>query len=159
MLCQFQVYSKVNQLWWWSSRYVVPDSFETPWRVAQQAPVSMGLPRQEHWSGLPFPPPGDLPDPGTKLVSPGLQADSLPLSYQGNTHTYIHSFSRFSSYIGFYRVLSRVPCAIQQVLIICLSYIQQYVYINPNFPICISPHPLVTISLFSTSVTLLLFCK
>ena len=42
---------------------VVFDS-ATPWSVALQAPLSMGFPRQEHWSGLPFPPPGDLPDPG-----------------------------------------------------------------------------------------------
>ena len=39
----------------------------TPWIVAHQAPVSMGFPRQEYWSGLPFPPPGTLPDPGIKL--------------------------------------------------------------------------------------------
>ena len=38
----------------------------------------MGFSRQEYWSGLPFPPPGDLPDPGIKLRSPALQADSLP---------------------------------------------------------------------------------
>ena len=36
--------------------------FMTPWTVAHQAPLSMGFPRQEYWSGLPFPPPGDLPD-------------------------------------------------------------------------------------------------
>ena len=44
-----------------------------PWTVAHQAPLSMGFPRQEYWSGLPFPPPGDLPDPGIKLVSPALE--------------------------------------------------------------------------------------
>ena len=46
------------------SRSVVPDSFVTPWTVACQAPLSMGFPRVEYWSGLPFPPPGDLPNPG-----------------------------------------------------------------------------------------------
>ena len=50
----------------------------TPWTVACQAPLSMELSRQEYWSGLPFPPPGDLPDPGIKPGSPALQADSLP---------------------------------------------------------------------------------
>ena len=50
--------------------------FETPWTVAHQAPLPMGFPRQEYWSGLPFPSPGDLPDPGIKPVSPALQADS-----------------------------------------------------------------------------------
>ena len=42
---------------------VVSNSFATPWTVARQAPLSMEFPRQEYWSGLPFPPPGDLPDP------------------------------------------------------------------------------------------------
>ena len=58
--------------------------FATPWTVAYQIPLSMGFPRQEYWSGLPFPPPGDLPNPGIK--NPHLlhwQADSLPLSHLG----------------------------------------------------------------------------
>ena len=48
------------------SHSIVSDSFVTPWTVAHQAPLSMGFPRQEYWSGLPFPSPGDLPDPGIK---------------------------------------------------------------------------------------------
>ena len=55
----------------------------TLWTVACQAPLSMGFPRQEYWSGLPFPSPGDLPDPGMEPRSPALQADSLPLSPLG----------------------------------------------------------------------------
>ena len=47
-----------------------------PWTVARQAPLSMEFPRQEYWNGLPFPSPGDLPDPGIKLGSSSLQADS-----------------------------------------------------------------------------------
>ena len=49
-------------------------------------PVSSarGFPRREYWSELPFPSPGDLPDPGIKLVSPAWQADSLPLSQVGS---------------------------------------------------------------------------
>ena len=58
--------------------------FVTPWTVAHQAPLSMGFPRQEYWSGLPCPPPGDLPDPGIKPKSPALQAGSLPLSHRGS---------------------------------------------------------------------------
>ena len=46
--------------------------FVTPWTVACQAPLSMGFPREKYWSGLPFPSPGDLPDPGTKPTSPSL---------------------------------------------------------------------------------------
>ena len=52
--------------------------------VARQASLSMGFFRQECWNGLPFPPPGDLPDPGIEPVSPALQADSLPLSHRGD---------------------------------------------------------------------------
>ena len=56
----------------------------TPWTVAHQAPLSMGFSRQEHWSGLPCPPPGNLPNPWTEPASPILQADSLLLSYLGS---------------------------------------------------------------------------
>ena len=45
-------------------------TFATPWTVVCQDPSSMGFPRQEHWSGLPFPPPGDLPKPRNKSSSP-----------------------------------------------------------------------------------------
>ena len=50
----------------------------TPWTVAHLAPLSMGFARQEYWSGLPFPSPGDLPDPGIKPESSASQADALP---------------------------------------------------------------------------------
>ena len=49
----------------------------TPWNVAYQASLSMVFSRQEYWSGLPFPSPGDLPDPGIKPGSPALEADAL----------------------------------------------------------------------------------
>ena len=52
---------------------VVSDSFETLWTVAHQAPLSMGFSRQEYWNGLPFPSPGDLPDPGIEPTSPCLR--------------------------------------------------------------------------------------
>ena len=55
---------------------VVSDSANL-WTVASQAPLSMGFPSQEYWSGLLFPPPRDLPDPGIEPTSPALQADSL----------------------------------------------------------------------------------
>ena len=57
--------------------------FVTPWTVAHQAPPSMGFSRQEYWSGLPFPSPGDLPNPGIEAGSPALQTDSLPTELQG----------------------------------------------------------------------------
>ena len=55
------------------SSSVVSDSFATPWTVAHQAPLSMGYSRQEYWSGLPLPSPGDLADPGIEHTSPALQ--------------------------------------------------------------------------------------
>ena len=62
--------------------------FATPWTVACQAPPSIGFSRQECWSGLPFPSPGDLPDPGIEPGSPALQADTLPseknINHYGN---------------------------------------------------------------------------
>ena len=51
--------------------------FATPWTVAFQAPLSMGFSRQEYWSGLPFPSPGDLPDPGFEPRSPALLEDAI----------------------------------------------------------------------------------
>ena len=51
---------------------VMSNSLANPWTVAYQSPLSMGSPRQEYWSGLPFPPPGDLPDPRIKFTSPPL---------------------------------------------------------------------------------------
>ena len=58
--------------------------FATPWTIAYQAPPSMGFSRQECWSGLPFPSPGDLPNPAIEAGSPALQADGLPSEHQGS---------------------------------------------------------------------------
>ena len=52
--------------------------FATPWAIAHQAPLSMEFSRQEFWSGLPFPSPGDLPSSGTDPGSPALRTDALP---------------------------------------------------------------------------------
>ena len=57
--------------------------FGTLWTIACETPLSMGFPSQEYCSGLPFPSPGDLPNPGIKPVSPALQADSLPTEPPG----------------------------------------------------------------------------
>ena len=65
--CFFAKWSEVKLL----SRVRCP-TFATPWTVAYQAPPSMGFSRQEYWSGLPFPSPGDLPDPGIEPRSPAL---------------------------------------------------------------------------------------
>ena len=68
------------------SHSVLSDS-ATAWTVAHQAPLSMVFSRQEHWSGLPFPTPGDLPNSGIQPKSPASlhwQADSLPLCHLGS---------------------------------------------------------------------------
>ena len=63
--------------------------FATTWTVAHQAPLSTGFSRPEYWSGLPFPSPGVLPDPGIEIRSPALQTDSLPLSHWGSHFIYL----------------------------------------------------------------------
>ena len=65
------------------------DSFETTWTVACLAPLSMGFPRQEYWSSLPFPPPGDLPNPGIEPVSSALAVRVFPLCHQGSSYLLI----------------------------------------------------------------------
>ena len=58
--------------------------FETPWTIVCKAPLSVEFSRQEYWSGLPFPSPGDLPHPGIEPKSPTLRADALPSEPPGN---------------------------------------------------------------------------
>ena len=69
--------------WCVFSCLVLSDSLVTPWTVALQAPLSVGFSRQEYWSGLPFPSPGDLLNPGIEPASPTLQADALPTEPPG----------------------------------------------------------------------------
>ena len=66
------------------SHLVLSNSSVTAWTVALQAPMSMDFSRQEYWSGLPFPFPGDLPNPGIESMSPALQVNLLPVSHQGS---------------------------------------------------------------------------
>ena len=72
----------------------------TPSSEALQAPLSMGFPRQEYWSGLPFHSSGDLPDPGIELTSPAWQVNSLPLNHLGSPLDMIllHNFNVHLSY-------------------------------------------------------------
>ena len=67
----------------------------TLWTVARQAPLSMGFSRPEYWSGLPCPPPGDLPYPEIKRVSPALQADSLPTEPPGKPKPGLRSIQTY----------------------------------------------------------------
>ena len=65
--------------------------FVTPWTVVYQAPPSMGFSRQDYWSGLPFPSPGDLPDPEIEPGSSALQADALTSEPPGKPHRTLNS--------------------------------------------------------------------
>ena len=90
-----------------------------PWTIARQAPLSMEFSRQEYWSGLPFPSPGDLPDPGIKPGSPALWADSLTseplgkpkypvINHNGKEHEkeYIHIYIHTHIYMCVYMYIS-----------------------------------------------------
>ena len=60
----------------------------TPWTIARQASLSMGFSKQEYWSGLPFPSPGDLPNPGIESGTPASQSDFLPTEPPGKPEFY-----------------------------------------------------------------------
>ena len=93
----------LHYLWkFWSFSCV--QLFAIPWTVALQAPLSMEFSRQKYWSGLPFPSPGHLPNPGIKSGSPALQANSLPSESPGKPLHYLVSckckfFKRWSNNI------------------------------------------------------------
>ena len=97
------------------SQSVVSNSFATPWTVARQAPLLTGFPRQEYWSGLPFPSPGDLPDPGIKPTSLW-QVDSLPLSHLGKTICiyYLYIWEAYSVCVCVYIYIYTIVCLIAQ---------------------------------------------
>ena len=78
--------------------------FATPWTVARQAPLSMGFPRREYWSGLPFPSPGDLLDPGIQPASPSLAGGFFTTEPLGKPYNWeYHIF--YIIFIGSYLVL------------------------------------------------------
>ena len=82
-LCCFHLLAIVNRKWKKVRLLSRVRLFATLWTVVHQAPPSMGFSRQEYWSGLPFPSPGDFPDPGIEPRSPALQADALPCEPPG----------------------------------------------------------------------------
>ena len=73
--------------------------FVTPWTVAYQAPPSMGFSRQEYWSGLSFPSPEDLPNPGIEPGSLALQADTLTSEPPGKPSVYLVYFKNLYQYL------------------------------------------------------------
>ena len=106
------------------------DSLQPHWTVARQAPLSIGFSRQEYWSGLPCPSPGDLPDPGIEPVSPeapALQADSLLLSHQGSQYICICTCICICTYICTYTCVGENGYSIhhspETITILLISYI------------------------------------
>ena len=94
----------------------------TPWTTALQAPPSMGFSRQEYWSGLPFPSPGDLSNPGIKPVSHALQVDSLPTDLQVKPPILLNSSEK-------------KPCQTLMLEIHLLAYtILYYFWSSSHFP-------------------------
>ena len=94
------------------------DSLEAPWTVARQAPQSVGFPRQEYCSGLWFPSPGDLPNPGIEPASPAMQADSLPLSHWGSPIELVPSLEQRCSYFK-YSSIKKESEVTQSCLTVC----------------------------------------
>ena len=94
----FHIGIEIYFIWKWKKcqSLIRIQLFVTPCTVAHQAPLSMGFPWQEYWSGLPFSSPGGLPDPGIEPGYPALQADSL-LSHQGSPY-YVSCQSRFNAW-------------------------------------------------------------
>ena len=84
-----RIATRLFTIWKWKWSRV--RLFATPWTVAYQTALSVGFSRQEYWSGLPFPPPVDLPNPGIEPGSPALQTDALPSEPPGNGRTEIKS--------------------------------------------------------------------
>ena len=83
----FLMFLKSPQSYWGCCCLVAKlmyNSSAAPWTVTWQAPLFLGFPRQEYWSGLPFPSSGDLPDPGMEPTSPALAGGFLPLSHLGS---------------------------------------------------------------------------
>ena len=91
------------------------DSFVTPWTVAQQAPQSKGFSRQECWSGLPFPSPGDLPDPVIELVS--LMSPAMAGRFFTTSPTWEDYYIYIIIYMG--TIISTIMVNLYRVTIVC----------------------------------------
>ena len=83
----------------------------TPGTVAHQVLPSTGFSRQEYWSGLPCPPPGDLPNPGIEFASPAWQVDSLPLSHPGSPKI------EFTSILNIFKLKFDLICVFTETLL------------------------------------------
>ena len=110
----------------------------TPWTIACQAPLSMVFSRQEYWSGLPFPSPGDLPDPGIEPWSPALRADSLPSEPSGKPTFYLKCKSDVILLsFSFYHPHSRTQATYYYICAVAPPLPFQ-AHFSPGFPDCLT---------------------
>ena len=99
------------------------DSFVVPWTAACQAPLSMGFPRQEYWSGFPFPSPGDLPDPGIELTSSAMAGGFFTLEPPGKPCGHITTTQMSSPFLSQFEGLHPPP-SLSPILIAALGSAQ-----------------------------------
>ena len=99
---------KREKMWKWKLLNLV-QLFVTSWTIAHHAPLSMEFSRQEYWSGLLFPSPGDLSDPGIEPGSPSFQADSLPTERPGKTLSE-RSQTQNTIYFILYFIIVHINC-------------------------------------------------
>ena len=103
--------------------------FATPWTIAYQAPPSMGFSRQECWSGLPFPSPGALPDPGIEPRSPALQAGALPSEPPGKPRPIVVNNKNLSLYVHMHAKLLQSCLALCNPMDCVLIGIYVFIYL------------------------------
>ena len=111
--------------------------FATLWTVAYQAPLSMGFSRQEYWSGLPFPSPGDLPNPATEFISPALTGRFLTIWATREVHWFYHNTNTIKCYKMWYQYYERITywlCGTNEVTVSMEHWFQD----SPRIPT--SPH-------------------
>ena len=97
-------------------------TFATPWTAACQDPLSIGFPKQEYWSGLPFPFPGAPPDPGINSASPALQVDSLPGRHPGSPFVYLTHFQILSPFRWLHNIEQSSSCCISRSLLYVIHF-------------------------------------
>ena len=135
----------INHMKRWSTSLIIREVellshvwlFATQWTVAYKAPLSMEFSRQEYWSGLPFPSPGDLPHPGIEPRSPALQADTLPPEPPGKLPGKLKGYGKSDIWpVLFITGLQKNPLCIRMKN---LSFVikTQYLTLTLSFPLCL----------------------
>ena len=99
----------------WLSCFSCVQLFDTPWTVAKQAPLSMGFSRQYYWSGLPFPSPGDLPDPGIELGIPHCRQTLYHLSHHSHNVKYGFNHNKHTTLVRMLKTGEGCTHVVQEV--------------------------------------------